>query len=79
MTRNQLRCLADARAEINRRGLVCWGRTWSAERNGAEVYDRRTVQSLIDLGWLRTWAGGEVAHITEAGEEALRDALGEAA
>lgn len=74
MTREQLRALADARAEP-RRGLIGHGQSWSTERPSATPHSAITVRSLVDRGLLRLWARGTVAHITELGETALQTEL----
>lgn len=72
MRTTQIQALADARAAINGRGLERSGASW-CNRYGSHHHN--TVQSLIDRGYLNTYCGGEIAHITEAGEAALETEL----
>ncbi len=41
-------------------------------RKGINGYAANTIQSLIDRGYMRLYAKGTVAHVTELGQEAHR-------
>jgi hypothetical protein len=71
LTKKQTMALADARCEVNRSGLQRSGRKWLTDRNHADSHDHRTVQSLVDLGYLQFYVKGTVAHITDLGLSAL--------
>lgn len=63
--------LSDANAEINRRGLEKSGRTWRADRLACTSHDIKTIQSLVDIGYLKLYVGQTVAHITDSGQRSL--------
>lgn len=71
MTPNEIRALADANAEVNRKGLQRAGRCWYAERHHSTGHDYNTIMSLVDRGYLRLWGPDQVAHITDSGIEEL--------
>jgi hypothetical protein len=73
LTKKQLIALCDARAEAAADGLRRSGRRWSSARPFADTHDVRTIVSLADVGYLRFWDNGDVAHITDRGIEYLQE------
>jgi hypothetical protein len=71
MTEKQLMALSDAYAEINTRGLEKSGRNWFADSSNSATHDIRTIQWLVDRGYLQLYAKKSVAHITDCGISAL--------
>lgn len=78
LSRAQVEALADARANSGERqtGLHKGGTWWYTEGQGGS-HHHNTVQSLIERGYLRTWVRGTIAHITDAGVDALADFIEE--
>ncbi len=71
MNKKQLMALSDAYAEINTRGLEKSDRNWFADRPCSTTHDIRTIQWLVDHGYLQLYVGQTVAHITDCGISAL--------
>lgn len=79
-SRKQIAALADAHSQSGhgKTGLVCSGKRWFIDDDRyASSHSHRTVQSLVERGLLRLYAGGSVAHITDSGIEILEVSKGE--
>ncbi len=72
LSKKQIMALSDAKCEVHRSGLEKCSHGWLANRLGYSSHDGKTIQSLVNRGYLQLYVCGTVAHITDMGMDALQ-------